>query len=78
MCFAYFLTVIRGCLYNKSLAEVRSTGAEIKCLYCTERITYSSAQSSSVSLSLVAKLKFPCDSSKRPPSPDVPFVKDST
>ena len=26
--------VINGCLYNQALADVRSTGAGIKCLYC--------------------------------------------
>ena len=27
--------VIHGCLYNQALADVRSTGAGIKSLYCT-------------------------------------------
>ena len=29
----------RGCLYNQALAEVRWTGAGIKCLYCTQGVT---------------------------------------
>ena len=35
MCFDMFLWhVIHGCLYNQALADVRSTDAGIKCLYC--------------------------------------------
>ena len=30
------------CLYNQALANVRSTGAGIKCLYCIEFITFQS------------------------------------
>ena len=29
--------VIHGCLYNQVLADIRSTGAEIKCLYCIRK-----------------------------------------
>ena len=29
-----YLYVIRGCLYDRVLADVRSTGAGIECLYC--------------------------------------------
>ena len=29
------LYVIRGCLYDQAVADVRSTSAGIKCLYCT-------------------------------------------
>ena len=36
MCLAYFFgTFIHQCLYDHTLAEVWSTGAGIKCLYCT-------------------------------------------
>ena len=36
LCLAYFLTrLIHKCLYDQALADVRSTGAGIKCLYCT-------------------------------------------
>ena len=31
----YFWHVIDGCLYSRALDDVRSTGAGIKCLYCT-------------------------------------------
>ena len=31
--------VIRGWLYDQALADVRSTGAGIKCLYCTSEPT---------------------------------------
>ena len=34
ICFGYFLHVIRGCSYTQALAEVVSTGAAIKCVYC--------------------------------------------
>ena len=33
MCLAYF--VIYECCHNQALADVRSTGAGIKCLYCS-------------------------------------------
>ena len=35
MCLSYLLTFYHGCLYNQAFADVRSTGAGIKCLYCT-------------------------------------------
>ena len=35
MCLIYFWRDILGCLYNLALADVWSTGARIKCLYCT-------------------------------------------
>ena len=31
-----FWHVIHGCLYNRALADVQSTGAGIKCLYCKQ------------------------------------------
>ena len=34
MCFDHFWHVIHGVLYNQALADVRSTGAGTKCLYC--------------------------------------------
>ena len=37
--FGISVDVIYGCLYNQALVDVRSTGSEIKCLYCnTENI----------------------------------------
>ena len=30
MCLGYYVDVINGCLYNQTLADVRSTGARIK------------------------------------------------
>ena len=32
-CSAYFFDVTHGCLFNHALADVRSTGAGIQCLY---------------------------------------------
>ena len=41
ICLAYFLTnYIHGCSYNQALADVRSTGARIKCLYCSVARNY--------------------------------------
>ena len=34
MCLAYFLTCYPWVLFNQALADVQSTGAVIKCLYC--------------------------------------------
>ena len=34
----YFWHDIHGCLYNQALADVRSTGAGIECLYCSSWI----------------------------------------
>ena len=34
----FFGDVIHGCLNNQALADVRSTGAGIKCLYCTRSL----------------------------------------
>ena len=34
-----FWHVIHGCLYNQALADIRSTGAGIKCLYCICDVT---------------------------------------
>ena len=31
----FHCNVIHGCLYNQAMADIRSTGAGIKCLYCT-------------------------------------------
>ena len=36
MCLAYSLHIINGYLSNQTLADVRSTGAGIKCLYCKD------------------------------------------
>ena len=33
MCFAHSLHIINGYLNNQTMADVRSTGAGIKCLY---------------------------------------------
>ena len=38
MFVAYFLTYYSWSLYKQALADVRSTGAGIKCLYCSLRI----------------------------------------
>ena len=35
MGFAYILSCYPWCLYNQALANVRSIGAGIKCLYCS-------------------------------------------
>ena len=35
MCLAYSLHIVNEYLNNQTLADVRSTGAGIKCLYCT-------------------------------------------
>ena len=35
MCLTYLWHVIHGCLSDQALADVRSTGEGIKCLYCT-------------------------------------------
>ena len=34
MCLDHFLTCYPSVLYNQALADVRSTGAGTKCLYC--------------------------------------------
>ena len=34
VCLPYLLNVIHGCLYNQTLADVKSTGGEIKCTHC--------------------------------------------
>ena len=34
ICLAYSLHISNGYLNNKTLADARSTGAGIKCLYC--------------------------------------------
>ena len=39
MCWLIVLIAIRECLYNLALADVLSTGAEIKYLYCISGVT---------------------------------------
>ena len=47
----FFWRVIYVCLYNNALPDVRSTGAGIKCLYCTCR------EDNQVSMSLILLTK---------------------
>ena len=39
MCLAYCYDMLSTSLYDQAMADVRSTGAEIKCLYCMPHLT---------------------------------------
>ena len=39
MFLSYFIEIIHGCLYNQAMADIQSTGAVIKCLYCSNRLS---------------------------------------